>query len=293
MKKLVWASALAASLALVGCHGNAEAGEPAVVEPGGKDIAVVSREEGSGTRSAFEELIGIDEENPVVDGAIVQNATGTVGNSVKDNPEAIGYIAFITLDETKGIRGLKVEGVEPTVDNVLAGDYPLSRPFVMIYDENAVTDADKAFIAYLQSEDGLIEMEAKDGIIDKTGAEPFDADAFGNLEGNLILGGSTSTEKMITHLADTFTALFPHVTYAYDSTGSGAGIKNAQDGTYSIGFASKEVAADEVGEGIAIETFCKDGIAVAVNESNQLEGVTIAQLHDIYTGKITTWDELK
>lgn len=295
MKRTLWLSAFMATMMMAGC-GSAGASEaPAAQEEkaAGGEIAVISREEGSGTRSAFEELVGISEERPLTEHALIQNGNGTVATAIETNPAAIGYVSFSTLSEKEGIHGISVDGVEPTVQNVLDGTYSLSRPFVLIYDQNTATEADMAFIKFLESDQGLYELETHGAIVDLTNAPTFDMEAFdAGLEGELKLGGSTSTEAAVIAAAETFTALFPKITFVYDSTGSGSGIKYAQEGTYTIGFSSREVEASELGEGAVAETFCKDGIAVAVKDGNAFKNITKEQLLAIYTGETTTWEEL-
>ena len=83
-------------------------------EVGGEDaeIAVVSREDGSGTRGAFEEIV--DFEDALTAGALIKDGNGNVQATVAETPLAIGYVSFTYLDDT--IKGLKIEGVEPTVE---------------------------------------------------------------------------------------------------------------------------------------------------------------------------------
>jgi len=305
VKKLLWLSAIVATMTVAGCgragasdtpevNNEAPATEQQAPAAAEGEIAVASREEGSGTRSAFEELVGINEEHPLTESAIIQNGNGTVATFVEGNATAIGYVSFSTLTEKEGIHGIKVDGVEPTEANVLAGDYALSRPFVLVYDENKATEADLAFIQFLESEEGLYALQEHGAIVDMSSAKAFDMAAFdAKLTGDLKLGGSTSTESAVIAVAETFTALFPNVNYTYDSTGSGAGIKNAQDGTYSIGFSSREVDASEVSDSIKVETFCKDGIAIVVKNGNAIEDISKEQLLAIYTGEKTSWEDLK
>ncbi len=98
---------------------------------GGEDkpIIVVSREEGSGTRGAFEELV-MGKDNPIVDTAILQNSNGAVRTTVSTTPDAIAYLSFGYLDAT--VKALKIAGVEATTANVLGGSYPISRPLNML-----------------------------------------------------------------------------------------------------------------------------------------------------------------
>ncbi|NTW71336.1 MAG: phosphate ABC transporter substrate-binding protein [Eubacteriaceae bacterium] len=131
-------------------------------ELGGADapIVVVSREDGSGTRGAFEELLGF--EDALTQEATIAEGNGNVQSTVAGNENAIGYVSFTYIDET--VKALKVEGVAPTTEDVLNETYPISRPFVMIYHEDNLSDAAKAYIDFLMSADGQKIVEDEGGI---------------------------------------------------------------------------------------------------------------------------------
>ncbi len=134
-------------------------------EVGGEDaeIAVVSREDGSGTRGAFEELVEF--EDMLSASAIIKEGNGNVQTTVAGNPLAIGYVSFTYLDDT--VKGLAIEGVLPSVEAVLDTTYPISRPFNIIYHEENLTDAAKAWLEWVSTD------EAKE-IISEKGAIPLD-----------------------------------------------------------------------------------------------------------------------
>ncbi|WOO88319.1 phosphate ABC transporter substrate-binding protein [Mollicutes bacterium LVI A0078] len=114
------------------------------------DIVVVSREDGSGTRTAIEELVGF--ENELVDGATIADGNGNVASTVAENPNAIGYVSFTTLEDNMDkLTGLKVDGAEPTPMNVKSGDYAVARPFLLVYQEQNLTDADKEVLAWIET----------------------------------------------------------------------------------------------------------------------------------------------
>lgn len=122
------------------------------------DIVVVSRENGSGTRSAFEEIVGIGD--LLTEKAIIKSGNGEVASYVAGEPNAIGYTSFVTLESNLDkIKGLHVEGVNPEVANVQNETYKLSRPFIMIYDTTKINDAEKAFVDFLFTEEGQDLME--------------------------------------------------------------------------------------------------------------------------------------
>lgn len=122
-------------------------------DAGGEDmpIVVVGREAGSGTRGAFEELLKIEDACKY---ANELDSTGAVMAKVASTPGAIGYVSLDVVDDS--VKALSLEGVEATEENIKAGDYFLSRPFVMatkgeISEQN---DLVKALFDYVYSEDG-------------------------------------------------------------------------------------------------------------------------------------------
>ena len=297
MKKLLSLAAVAAvTFSMTDCgssNQNSEQTNQTEVVQGAIDV--VSREASSGTRSAFEEIIGFngEDQEPLTANATIKDGNGVVATYVAGNDASIGYVSFVTLEENHDkIKGLTVEGVEPTAQNVLDGTYAVSRPFEMVYMEENITDVERAFIEFTSSLDGLEILESKGTIVDTENAEVFDVTKYENLSGNIIMGGSTSTEEAVKELAKEFTALFPNVTYTYDATGSGTGVKNAIDGTYTLGFASREIKESELESGLEVTTLCKDGIAVVVNPSNEVSDITKDQIKNIYTGNINEWSEL-
>ena len=258
-------------------------------------IDVISREQGSGTRTAFEELLEINtsEETLMTDDAGIKDGNGLVATYVARNIEAVGYVSFATLEANKEIvHGLSVDGVAPTAENVLNGSYEIARPFVAVYKEEFLSDVEKAFLEFLESAQGLQALESAETIVDYSEASSFDASKFEGLKGNMILGGSTSTERSIKAAAGVFTAMFPHVTYSYASTGSGSGIQNADNGTYSIGFSSRSITESELGSGLEARVVCRDGIVFIVNKDNLVENLSSEQVRDIYLGKVKFWNEV-
>lgn len=133
-------------------------------ELGGKDgeIFVVSREESSGTRSAFEELIGLEDAGGLTSSAAVSEGNGPVQAAVGGNENGIGYVSFSFIDET--VKALTVEGIEATPELAKSGEYKLSRPFMFVYYEDKATPAGLAFLEFAISEDGQASVEAHDGI---------------------------------------------------------------------------------------------------------------------------------
>ncbi|WP_133014241.1 phosphate ABC transporter substrate-binding protein [Clostridium cuniculi] len=122
-------------------------------ELGGDDtpIVVVSREEGSGTRDAFQEIVGYESEELLKD-ATISDGSGSVKTTVAGNKNAIGFASFEYIDDT--VSALSIDGVEPTADNVKAGSYKLSRPFILITKEDSLTENGQKLIDFALSAEG-------------------------------------------------------------------------------------------------------------------------------------------
>ena len=122
-------------------------------EVGGEDapIVVVSRESGSGTRGAFEEILGY-KETETVKTALINNSTGSTKAVVEGNENAIGYMSVGYVDNT--ISAVSIDRVEATSDNVKSGDYKIQRPFLLVYKEGSLSEEGQEFIDFILSEEG-------------------------------------------------------------------------------------------------------------------------------------------
>ena len=310
MKKLIALMAATAMLlsCLAGCGGTEseaaatdpestaaaqeiEAEAPAAEEATGfsGEITVVSREEGSGTRGAFVELMGVetDEGDMTVDTAEISNSTSVVSQTVAGNPYAIGYISMGALGDT--VKAVKVDGVEATVENVKAGSYAVSRPFEICYKEENLTDLGRDFVSFIMSAEGQAIIAEEGYIAVEDAAESY---AASGLSGTLSLNGSTSVSPVMEVLAESYREMNPDVTIDIQQTGSGAGITATMDGSCEIGMSSRALKDEELAEGLTEVTIAMDGIAVIVNLENTTESLTSEQIRQIFVGEITTWDEI-
>ncbi|VYT76811.1 phosphate ABC transporter substrate-binding protein PstS family protein [Clostridium tertium] len=120
---------------------------------GGKDapIVVVSREEGSGTRDAFQEIVKYKSEELKAD-AMISNGNGGVKESVVGNENAIGFVSFEYLDDKVNVAN--VENVEPKADLVKSGDYKISRPFLLVNKDGALSEDGQKLIDFILSDEG-------------------------------------------------------------------------------------------------------------------------------------------
>lgn len=112
----------------------------------------------------------------------------------------------------------------------------------------------------------------------------------GGLKGSISTNGSTSMENVISSLIEAYNEENPDVTITYDATGSGTGITAASEGTADIGLSSRHLKEDETG--LKETVIALDGIAVIVNKENKVDDLTLEQIADIATGKITNWSEV-
>lgn len=259
------------------------------------DITVVSREDGSGTRGAFVELMGIEQKNEAGEkedmtrgDAEISNSTNGVMMSVAGNVDAIGYISLGSLNDT--VKALDVNGVECSVADIKSGDYVVARPFNICYqqaklDENA---AAQDFIKFIESNDGQ-KIIADNGYIAIDASGDY---AASGATGGISLNGSTSVGPVMEKLAEAYKALNPDVSIDIQQTGSGAGITSATEGTCDIGMSSRELKQEELDAGLTEMKIADDGIAVIVNLENPITNITSDEIMKIYTGEINNWSEL-
>jgi len=279
IKKILAAVMTAGILAasLTGCAGTEKA------------ITVVSREDGSGTRSAFVELMGIvdaDEKDATRSDAEINNSTNGVMMSVAGNPDAIGYISLGSLNDT--VKAVKVNGVEATPENVKSGSYVVARPFEICYKEDKLDDLSKDFISYIMSTDGQ-------KIIADNHYIPVETTSTYNTSGKtgtISLNGSTSVGPVMEKLAAKYQELNKGVTVQIQQTGSGAGITAVTSDACNIGMSSRALKSSELEKGLTELKIADDGIAVIVNKENTLENLTTDQIKNIYLGEINKWSEL-
>lgn len=123
-----------------------------------KEILVISREAGSGTRGAFESLNSLLEKNEngkkvsiVKEDALIAEGNGAVKANVASKETSIGYISLSYLDES--VKGLKVDGVTPSSKNIMNGSYKISRPFLMLTNSEA-SDQAKSYLDFILSKEG-------------------------------------------------------------------------------------------------------------------------------------------
>ena len=112
------------------------------------------------------------------------------------------------------------------------------------------------------------------------------------LSGTVNLDGSTSMEKVIKILIESFNETNPDVTINYNASGSGSGITAAIDGTVDMGLSSRELKEEETSAGAVANIVALDGVAIIVNPENPVSDLTVEDIAKLFTGEITNWSEL-
>ena len=288
-KKLI-ISAMAAAMVLTafaGCSGESDEGFK-----NSEAIGVVTREDGSGTRGAFIELFGIEQENAsgekedmTIMSAIVTKSTSVMTTTVSGDLYAIGYTSLGSLKDT--VKALKIDGAEPTVENINNGTYKIARPFNIAVKEG-LSEVAQDFVDFILSADGQAVIE-ENGYIKVSDAGAYTPSG---KSGKIVVSGSSSVTPVMEKLKEAYIAKNPDVTIEVQQSDSSTGMADAADGTCDIGMASRAVKDSELEKGLIPTQIATDGIAVIVNKENPIDNLTSEQVMNIYTGASTVWSDV-
>ncbi len=258
-----------------------------------EDISVYSREDGSGTRGAFIELFGVEEKDAngekidnTTEDATITNNTSVMMTGVAGDDYAIGYVSLGSLNDT--VKALKIDGVEPTVENIKSDSYKVYRPF-NIATKGEVSEAAQDFIDYILSAEGQ-QIVSDEGYITVDDAAP--AFAGGQASGSVTVAGSSSVSPVMEKLAEAYMKLNGNVKIEIQTSDSTTGMTSAIDGVCDIGMASRELKDTETAE-LTATVIAQDGIAVVVNNNNPIDNLTKDQVKSIYVGETTSWSEVE
>lgn len=254
-------------------------------------ITVVSREEGSGTRDAFDSIVELDELSPK---AITQNSTGNVMTKVGDARNAIGYISLGSLNET--VKALSINGVAPTAENILSDEYKLYRNFNIVT-KKGVTMSPLAqdFIKFIHSADAEAIITQEKFIAITSGAPNYVKPAE-TMNGTLKISGSTSVDPLMQKLKSAYIAIHQGVSIEIEGGGSSVGIKNVTEASdanapFTIGMASRELKSSETS--VSAIAIAIDGVAVIVNPENDLiNDITVENLKAVFEGSIESFNDI-
>ena len=207
-------------------------------------ITICSREDGSGTRGAFVELFGIEEE---VDGqkvdmttpdAKITNSTSVMMTTVEGDVNAIGYISLGSLNDS--VTALKIDGAEATAENIENGTYKVVRPF-NIATKEGLSEAATDFMNFIMSQEGQAVVE-ENGYIPVADVEAFSG---GTASGDVVVAGSSSVTPVMEKLKEAYAEVNPNVNIEVQQSDSTTGMQSAIDGLCDIGMASRELKEEE------------------------------------------------
>lgn len=289
-------SVLCLTGALAGCGSSSSSSSSGSTDSkaaSSKNITVVSREDGSGTRGAFIELVGVEQKDSsgkkidmTSEDAVVVNSTATVITTVAGDESSIGYISLGALNST--VKAVKVGGVGATADNVKNGSYKLSRPF-NIATKGTPNELSQDFINYIMSADGQKIVE-DNGYISESNTGTFTS---AGSTGKIVVAGSSSVTPVMEKLIEGYKKVNSGATIELQESDSTTGMTAVKDGTCDIGMASRELKDSEKSAGLTSQAIALDGIAVVVNAKNSISDMTIDQIKSVYTGETTEWSKVK
>ncbi|MCL2806937.1 MAG: substrate-binding domain-containing protein [Coriobacteriia bacterium] len=296
--KLALMAVLAGSLFLMGGCGTEGGNEVTSEEASGADtsslaINVISREDGSGTRSAFVELFGVQGEAPdgkkyddtTID-AVITNSTSVMLTTVEGDVAAIGYVSLGSMNNS--VMALEIEGAAATPENVKSGTYPIQRDFNIATMGNASAAAED-FINFIMSKEGQAIVEDNNYIAAASNAADFSSN---NASGKVVVGGSSSVSPVMEKLIEAYVELNSSVEIQLQTSDSSVGMSSTIDGIIDIGMASRELKDSELEKGLTPQRIAIDGLAVIVNNDNPVSGMSIDQVRDIFLGNTKNWSEI-
>ncbi len=275
--RLILSAALCTMLALSAC--TAENNMPDLSGMG--EITVISREEGSGTRDEFENIIGTNSGGT----GNIALSTAEVSDIISSDKNAVGYTAYSTAILPESVKAVSVNGISPTEENIGSGKYPLCRSYYLAY-SGELSAAETDFLAYV--------MSAGQAIADEECAAVKKSSSFlsDKSSGNIKICGSTSMAPLIEKMAENYKSYNPNISIEINATDSSDGLNSAIRGECDIAMSSRELA-DYENELLNKKAVARDGIAVIVNAENPVVNLSKEQIKQIYDNNAKKWSDLK
>jgi phosphate transport system substrate-binding protein len=256
------------------------------------EIAVITREDGSGTRSTFTEMFGITikgDDGTVTDNttleATVANQTEVVITNVSGNKNAIGYISLGSLNDT--VKAVSIDGVSAETANVKSGEYKAAREF-FIATKADISPVAADFINFILSSEGQA-VVGKSYIAVSDNAAPFAGE---QPAGKITVAGSSSVNPVMEKLKEAYLAVNPNAEIEIQMSDSSSGLSNATEGLCDIAMSSRKLKEKEL-ETLTPTTIAIDAIVVIVNKENAVLDFTSEQINEIFTSKVTSWSDIK
>lgn len=290
------------SLILVGCKSNKNT----------NIIQTYTRDTTSGTRDAFFSALdfkeAIKDDSVLPKSSLIVDGNGDMITKIVNDKFAIGYISLSSYNEDK-VKGLKIDGIIPSNENVLNGTYTLKRAFNYIITKNNKSDADLlaiAFNSYINTLDAKLIIKSKGGIVDiNDSLEKWDdikknhpITLKDNSKTIVRFGGSTSVETIAKALSIDFSIKSGNFKAEHNYTGSSAAFKSTQGVDYDsnnllhIAFSSREFNENEKGLENTFGILAYDAIVTIVNKENNLVDISKVDLKKIYDNSYKSFEEV-
>lgn len=234
-------------------------------------IQVISREDGSGTRSTFAELAGFQAEGNnagsqsdlTTENAVIANDADEIIHEVESNMSAIGYVSKGALSNNENVKSLNVEGRNPEENE----KYPLSRDFYLAY-SGKLSDLERDFLTYVHG--------AGQEIVGKDYDTVAKSSSFlsNQSKGEITIEGSTSVAPLMEELAEAYKKLNKNAEITVTATDSTKGLTRVMEGKCNFGMSSRKLKDYEM-ELLDYESIARDNIVVIVEKNNPLADITL------------------
>lgn len=256
-----------------------------------REFSVISREDGSGTRGAFIELLGIEQKDAdgnkvdyTTEEAMITNSTSVMMTTVAGDKYAIGYISLGSLNDS--VKALDVDGVEATAENIKNDTYKVARPF-NIATHGELSEATQDFMNFILSSQGQKVVE-ETGYVSEGNTGNFTST---NISGKVVVAGSSSVTPVMEKLKEAYVTVNPNIEIEIQQSDSTTGMTSVMEGICDIGMASRELKDSELERGLTAVTIALDGIAIIVNNNCLVDDLTSEAIKDIYMGEVTVWED--
>lgn len=246
-------------------------------------IALFCREEGSGTREMFVSGLNIlkDGIDNVADAANITSSGAVMLSAVAGNKNAIGFISAAATNDK--VKTLAIDGKLPQ-DEL----YPLSRDFIVAYNNEKLNDLAKDFLTFLSSKKAA-DIVRQMGYYDMDASSQYVASP---LSGKIVIAGSASVFPLMDRLREEYELLQPDVEIEIQQNDSSTGISLLSQDMTDFAMSSRNIKEGELEGDYGSMVLAGDAIAVIVHPDNAYDDISSQHLRSIFDGSIVRWEEL-